>query len=147
MVTYGQIGTIVDTNDEFYDSPVYDVKVDKPNFEISPLTRFTIPVFSNRREDFLRNFTKQIRAVGYEINDIVTYDVKTQSFHDKQIRILEIIVEARYNDMPYEMSDVLYHVSPARYFAKIRNTVSFQILNQQNSNIQNAYICSISRAY
>lgn len=94
--------------------------VDKPNLKISPLTQFTIPVFSNCREDFLRNFTKQSRAVGYEINDIVTYDVKTQPFCDKQIKILDITVEARYNDMPYEMSDVLYHVSPARYFAKIR---------------------------
>ena len=93
-ITYSQIGCISDTCNKDYTKLVYETIVDTPDREVSPLTWFIVPVFVEARENFLHEFTHQIRSVGYELNNIDTYDVKTQPHIDKPIEILDILIEA-----------------------------------------------------
>lgn len=122
-LTFGQIG--------YEDDPEYSsLKVtdwvetsgDEDKEGVIPYFAFRVAVQDDEtmKSEVLKQLTCNARWCGYEVTDARTMSIKKQPFEDCKTCILDVQIEARYTQTPVKLAPTMYHISPARYYEKIR---------------------------
>ena len=96
-----------------------------------------LPMFVDQdEEDFMKKFIKSMFICGWNVAEIRKFGDKSiiQPFNDadSEIQILRVYFEPRYSRPIDDFSDVLYHVSPSRYYRKIKK---MGLVPRSNSDI------------
>ena len=110
----------------FENKPLIDYIIEDPNNP--PIIAFMIPFFKtvkteiDQRNIFIKGLVDRLSVCGYNLSQATQLESKyvIQPFDDEQIEVILVSFEALFFDVPVELSDTLYHVSPSRYFGKIR---------------------------
>lgn len=133
-LTFGDVGS-VEANDQLFKTKVagfMQTEFDRNEDAVAPLFCIWIPVFSKNepsQESICKDLEILVRKSGYEITAVDLYNVKAQPL-SKDVSIMVIEIEARYNDIDVQLQDTLYHVTPLE---NVKSIVSNGIIPHSNS--------------
>lgn len=91
-----------------------------------PLIGFYFPIFKNgdvKIEQLIKEFVDRLYVCGYNLSNVsrIEDEYVIQPIKNKTIELFLATFEAKFFEPEAELSETLYHVTPSRYFEKVKS--------------------------